>query len=74
MEKVLTGTKCSIFVPVMKDPIFCPRELIPESSNAKNDNSINRRVVAVIDFASVFPTPNSTLSNFVVSLRNDPPA
>jgi len=56
----------------MKEPIFFPLWSMPASCIAKKDNSTSFRVATTIDLPSLFPIPNSMLSNLLMCLRKEP--
>ena len=56
----------------MKEPIFFPRYAMPASCMARKDNSTSLRVAITSDLPSLFPIPNSTLSNLLMCLRKVP--
>jgi len=56
----------------MKEPIFFPRYSMPASCKARKDNSTSLRVAITSDLPSLFPIPNSMLSNLLMCLRKVP--
>ena len=71
-RRQLTGSEPSEFVPTQNDPIFWRLESIPESRRARNDISMERRVLEDIESVSLEVKPNSTLSKLVTSFKNVP--
>lgn len=72
LDERQTGPKYSPLVPHINDPNFLPRYSVPESNAAKKDSSTSRQMLIIIDFASLFAMPNSTLSNLVIFFKKVP--
>lgn len=70
--ELLTTPNASSTVPAMKEPIFLPRQSMPESSIARKDSSTSFRVLIAIRLATLFPIPNSRLSKLARFLRKVP--
>ena len=61
-----------MFVPTQNVPTRWRLESIPESRRARNDISIEVRVLEDIESTSLEVRPNSTLSKLVTSFENEP--